>query len=62
MKKLWELEPNFYHVIDNETNKIVAIIMGRPFEGVWVATEPRTGKILATDSRKADLFRKLGVS
>jgi len=62
MRKIWQFEPNFYHVIDEATNKIVAVISGRPFDGTWVATEPRTRKILATDTRKEDLFRKLGVA
>jgi hypothetical protein len=61
MRKLYQFEPNFYHIIDETSNRIVAVITGRPYDGIWVATEPKTGKVLATDERKESLFRKMGV-
>jgi hypothetical protein len=61
MRKLFQLDVNFYHVIDQKNNSIVAVITGRPWDAMWIATDPKTKKILATDSRKEDLFRKMGV-
>lgn len=60
--KLITLEPNkLYHIIDENKNCIVAIVTGDPWSACWVAKQPRTNKILATDQRFNDLTRKMGV-
>jgi len=51
-----------YHIIDESKNCIVAIVSGDPWSAAWVAKQPKTNKILATDQRFEDLKKKMGVA